>query len=330
VTYEISPIPPTPQRSNGGRAVRGGGIVAACLVLLVGAAVVFSASSAPRTTAGADSSASATTGSAAPSAKTKDGDRNLEGGKVFRGAGVGTITITSINGSKVGLKTADGWTRTIDVDADTKVFLGSQAGKVGDLAVGNEVRLRQKKNADGSFTVVSLTVPGAKAAGEVTAVSGNTITIKRRGGATTTLTVNGATVYRQGGEAAAKADVKVGSNINAEGKPGSSDNFTATVVRISLSRVAGEVTAKTASTITVKQRDGKSVVVHVDADTRYLVRGTNGTKATLANVEVGNRLVATGVRRADGSLDAAAVGAGKVKEPKTVKPAAPSPSATNG
>lgn len=329
MTYEISPIPPTPHRSNGGRSVRGGGIVAACLVLVAGAAVVFSTASAPRT-AGADPSASAATRSAAPSAKTRDGDRTIGGGKVFRGAAVGSITITSINGSKVGLKTADGWTRTIDVGADTKVFLGSQAGKVGDLVVGNEVRLRQKKNADGSFTVVSLTVPGAKAAGEVTAVSGNTITIKRRGGSTTTLTVNGATVFRQGGETAAKTDVKVGSNITAEGKPGSSDNFTATVVRIALSRVSGEVTAKTANTITVKQRDGKSVVVHVDADTRYLVRGTNGTKATLANVEVGNRLVATGVRRSDGSLDAVAVGAGKAKEPKTVKPAAPPPSAKSG
>lgn len=329
MTYEISPIPPTPNRSSG-RAVRSDGVVAACLVLVVGAAVVFSASSAPRTNAGAGASASAATRSAAPSAKSGDGDRNLGGGKLFRGAGIGSITITSINGSKVGLKTADGWTRTIDVGADTKVFLGSQAGKVGDLSVGNEVRLRQKKNADGSFSVVSLTVPAAKAAGQVTAVSGNTITIKRRGGSTTTLTVNSATVYRQGGEAATKADVKVGSNITAEGKPGSSDNFTATAVKISLSRVAGEVTAKTATTITVKQRDGTSVVVHVDTDTRYLVRGTNGTKATLANVEVGNRLVATGVRRTDGSLDAVAVGAGKAREPKTVKPVAPPASAKNG
>jgi hypothetical protein len=330
VTYEISPIPPTPHRSSGGRALRGGGIVAACLVLVVGAAVVFSASSAPRTAVGADPSASAAARPAAPSAKSGDGDRALGGGKVFRGAGVGTITVTSINGSKVGLKTADGWTRTIDVGADTKVFLGSQAGKVGDLSVGNEVRLRQKKNADGSFTVVSLTVPAAKAAGEVTAVSGNTITIKRRGGSTTTLTVNGATAYKQGGEAATKADVKVGSNISAEGKPGSSDNFTATAVKISLSRVTGEVTAKTANTITVKQRDGKSVVIHVDTDTRYLVRGTDATKATLANVEVGNRLVATGVRRSDGSLDAVAVGAGKAKQPKTVKPAAPPSPAKSG
>lgn len=328
MTYEISPVPPTPGRS-GGHVARSSGIVAACLVLVVGAAV-FASSAAPQAS-GADPSASAAVPSAAPSGKSGDRRPVVGGLKGFLGGGAfGTITIASINGTKIGLKTADGWTRTIDVAGETKIFLGKEAGVVSDLSVGDEVRLRQKKNADGSFSVVSLSVPAAQAGGEVTGVSGNTITIKRRDGSTATLTVNGSTVFRQGGADATKADVKVGSNITAEGQPGSSDAFTATVVRISLSRVDGEVTAKTANTITVKQRDGSSVVIHVDADTKYLVRGINGAKATLANVEVGNRLIATGVRRADGSLDAVAVGAGKAKPLRSTKPAAPAPSASNG
>ncbi len=330
MTYEIAPVPPTPRRSGGGQAARTG-IVAACLVLGVGVAVVLGASSAPRTSPGADPAPSGAAASAA--ASDKAGDRANGGGqgkKSRGGSAFGPITITSINGSTIGLKTADGWTRTIVVAADTKIFLGKEAGQVGDLAVGHEVRLRQTKNADGSFTVVSLTVPAARAGGEVTAVSGNSITIKRRGGSTTTLTVNGSTVYRQGGVDATKADVKVGSKITATGAPGSSDAFTATIVRISLSRVGGEVTAKTADTITVKQRDGSSVVIHVDADTRYLVRGLNGAKATIANVEIGNRLVATGVKRSDGSLDAVVVGAGKAKAPRATKSAAPSAPAPSG
>jgi hypothetical protein len=331
VTYEISPVPPTPQRSGSGHPVRGRGIAAAGLVLVVSAAVALAAFSGPRTSAGAEPSASSATRSAAPSGRSGDDDRAPGRGKGLRGgAAFGTITIASISGTKIGLKTADGWTRTIDVAGDTRIFLGSQAGEVGDLAVGNEVRLRQKRNDDGSFTVVSLTVPAARAAGEVTAVGGTTITIRRRGGATTTLSVNNATVYRQGGADASKADVKVGSKINAEGKPGSSDAFTATIIKISLSRVTGEVTAKTATSITVRQRDGSSIVVHVDADTRYLVRGIDRATATLANVEVGNRLVAAGIRRGDGSLDAVAVGAGRAKALRTTKPAAPSPSAGNG
>lgn len=331
MTYEISPTPPTPRPSSGGHATRGAGVVAACLVMFVAAALVVSAMSNPRTTAAADPSASAAARSAAPSARAGDGDKDHGGGKGFRGGvAFGTITIASINGTKIGLKTADGWIRTIDVGGDTKVFVGKAAGQVSDLSVGDEIRLRQKRNADGSFSVVSLTVPAARAGGEVTAVNDNTITIKRRDGSTTILTVNGSTVFRQGGAAATKADVKVGSVIAAEGKPGSSDAFTATTIRISLSRVGGEVTAKTANSITVKQRDGSSVVIHINADTRFLVRGTKGAKATLADVAVGNRLIATGVRRADGSLDAMAVGAGKAKPQTTTKPVAPAPSATNG
>jgi hypothetical protein len=328
MTYEIAPVPPTPRRSSGGRAARAGSLVAACLVLGIGAAVVIGASAAPRTPAGAQPSASGGARSADPAAR----DKGTSGqGKEFRGgAAFGTITIASIDGTRIGLRTADGWTRTIDVAADTKIFLGSQAGQVSDLAVGNDIRLRQKRNADGSFAIVSLTVPAARAKGEVTAVSGNSITIRRRDGSTTTLTVNGATVYRQGDAEASKADVKVGSNIGAEGRPGSSDAFTATIVRISLTRVVGEVTAKTADTISVRQRDGSTVVIHVDADTRYRARGTNGAKATLVNVEVGARIEAAGIRRSDGSLDAVAVGAGRIKATKPSKPAAPSPSATNG
>ena len=331
MTYEIPPVPPTPRPSSGGYATRGAGIIAACLVLFVAAALVLGVTSAPRTSAGADPSAA--TKSAAPSVRAgvTGGNRELGDKGLGGGAAFGKITIASINGTKIGLKTADGWTRTIDVASDTKIFLGKAAGKVSDLSVGQEIRLRQMRNADGSFTVVSLTVPAARAGGEVTAVNGNTITIKRRDGTTTTLTVNGSTVFKQGDANASKADVKVGSMITAEGKPGSSDAFTATSVMILLSHVSGEVTAKTANTITVKQRDGSSVVIHVNANTRFLVRGTAGTKATLADVAVGNRLVATGVKRADGSVDAVAVGAGKAKPTTTApKPAAPAPSATHG
>ncbi len=329
MTYEISPVPPTPRPSSGGHGARGAGIVAACLVLFVGA-IAFAAVSAPRTAVGANPSASATVRAAAPSAAAGDRGPSL-GGKAFRsGAAFGTITIASISGTKIGLRTADGWTRTIDVGAGTKIFLGKEAATLGDLKVGDDVRMRQKRNADGTFSIVSLTVPAAQAGGKVTAVSATTITITRRGGGTTTLTVNASTVYRQGGADASKADVKIGSTITAQGKPGSITAFTATVVRISLSRLSGEVTAKTANTVTVKQRDGTSVVVHVDADTRFLVRGLKGAKATLADVAVGNRLVATGIRRADGSLDAVAIGASTPKAPRATKPASPAPSAANG
>jgi hypothetical protein len=65
------------------------------------------------------------------------------------------------------------------------------------------------------------------------------------------------------------------------------------------------VTAKSSSTITIEQRDGSSLTIHVDGDTDYTVAGDED--ATLADVTVEMWLVASGEERSDGSFDAATV-----------------------
>ncbi len=89
----------------------------------------------------------------------------------------------------------------------------------------------------------------------------------------------------------------------------SGDTFTATSVRIQPSVVGGEVTAKTSTSITLKTRDGKSVTVHIDSSTKVFVRGKKD--ATIADVAVGDKVLASGALNADGSVDADMVGGGK-------------------
>jgi hypothetical protein len=110
--------------------------------------------------------------------------------------------------------------------------------------------------------------------------------------------------------------VKVGSHVIAQGTA-TADSFTATTVRVALPAVAGEVSAKTADTITIKRRDGSTTVIHVTDKTTYEVRGKDA--AALADIAVGDRVEAEGVLRADGSMDAAAVESGpkKAKGPKS-------------
>jgi hypothetical protein len=69
------------------------------------------------------------------------------------------------------------------------------------------------------------------------------------------------------------------------------------------------VTAKTADSITIKRRDGTSVVIHVGADTTFRVAGNKNAK--LADVTVDMVIGVSGRSRADGSIDANAVVAGK-------------------
>jgi hypothetical protein len=227
-----------------------------------------------------------------------------------------SITITGIAGSTIELKTDDGWTRTISVTTDTKIAKGGVAATLADLKVGDRVALRQKRNADGSYTIVALTVPVPVLAGTVTAVGADSLTLKSRDGSTRTIDLTGTTTFKLGGDDGKKSDVKVGSIVVVTGSEGSGDAFTASTVRVQvrLDRVFGEVTATTKDSITVKQRDGSTVTLKVGTATKFAVRGA--ASPALGDIAIGMKLVAIGTRNVDGSLTASLV------EGRAPKPAA--------
>jgi hypothetical protein len=299
--------------------IRLGAILALFLLGAVPVVVAFAASPDPSssgtapvatTEAPAATTAPATPAPDAPKAPSTERQdiKPGKGGQGGRGfGGFGAISITAINGFSLSLKTDDGWTRTITVTADTKITKAGQAIKLTDLAVGDHIRFAQKKNDDGTYTVTAIAVPVDHVSGEVTAVSGDTLTLKRRNGDTQSVTVTGSTTYSVGRAAGAKSDVTVGSRVDVAGEADGT-KFTALAVAIQPTLVAGEVTAKTSNSITLKRRDGTSVTVHVSADTKFGVRGSK--TATIADIAVGDTVWASGKSRGDGSVDANAVAKG--------------------
>ncbi|MEO8229278.1 MAG: DUF5666 domain-containing protein [Chloroflexota bacterium] len=300
------------------------GIVAvACLALALSAVVVLGASPAPSAGTGAGPNASHDPGKSDHPRLKKipggwsgmraflKGDRggDIDGlrGLVGPGLGARSITIVRIAGSTIDLKTDDGWTRTITVTADTKIAKGGAAATLADLKVGDRVVLRQKRNADGTYAIVALTVPIPVVAGTVTAVAAASLTLKTRDGSSRTIELTGKTTYKLGRADGKKSDLKVGSIVVVTGTKGSANAFTATAVRIQvrLDKVGGEVTAKTSDSLTLKQRDGSSVTVKVGSDTKFVVRGA--ASAGLADIAVGMKVSAAGTRNADGSLNASVV-----------------------
>jgi Domain of unknown function (DUF5666) len=318
--------------------IKAGIVTLAIVALIVPVVAVMAASPDPSASAASSAAASDTPASAAPSASdpssaapasqapaaapqatdpagvqrvdpskpdTNKGDRKGFGGFGGFGGGLGRgfggVTIAAIDGSKLSLKTEDGWTRTITVTDDTTITKGGQAVKVGDLDVGDKILFRQKRNDDGTFAIVAIVVPTPKTAGEVTAVTPSTLTLKGRGDKTQTVQLNASTTYQLGRTKGDKTDVKVGSRVVVEGSV-SGETFTALTVHVALSNAGGEVTAKTDDTITVKRRDGKTTVLHLSKDTTFKVRGKEA--ATLADIKVGDRVQASGTSRDDGSLDA--------------------------
>ncbi len=313
------------QSRAGGRrpidVLRVGAVVVACLALILSAVVVLGASPsppAPEPAASAKIDAKPPTVDQ-PGLKLPAGLRGF--GNLFKkgdfigAAGVGYrgITITKIDGSTLELRTDDGWTRTITATTDTKITKGGEAATVSDLKVGDKIALRQKRNDDGTYSIVAIVVPVPVVAGTVTAVDGDSFTLKTRAGSPRTVTVTGTTTYKLGRADGAKSDVKVGSVVVASGTEGPGDGFTAKAVQIKvhLDRIGGEVTGTTKDSITVTQRDGKPGTIKIGADTKFAVRGD--TTPTLADIAVGMRVQAFGTLAADGTLSASFVTAGKPK-----------------
>jgi hypothetical protein len=312
-------------------------VVGACLALGLSAVVVLAASPSPTggepaASPGASAGASLQPGKAAqPRLKLPGlfrlGFGSMLGGRKGVGGGVGrgAITITRIDGPTLDLRTDDGWTRTITIGADTKITKSGKAATVADLKVGDKIVLRQKRNDDGTYTVTAIVVPTPVVAGTVNAVGDSSFTLKLRDGSTRIVNVSGTTTFKVGRADGTKKDVKVGSTVIVSGTEGPGSAFTASEVRVQvhLTRVSGEVTATSKDSITVKRRDGTSMVIRVGTETKLSIRGD--TSPSLAEVSVGMRVVAVGTLSEDGKLDASTVFAATPK-PKT----APTPTANPG
>jgi hypothetical protein len=231
----------------------------------------------------------------------------------FQGSvGQVAITITKIDGSNLSLQTTDGWTRTIDATGAT-ITTGGQTITVADLKVGDQITFREARQTDGTYKITTIQVQLPTASGTVTAVSSGSVTITQSGGSSKTLTLTGSTTYTEAGATVSASALVVGDRITAQGTVDSAGNFTATAVTISPSSVQGTVASKTATTIVVTTTAGKTVTVDVSSATKYSVRGISAP--TLANVAVGDRIMAQGTLNADGSLTATMVQAGANDQP---------------
>lgn len=226
-------------RSNG---VRAGIVAGSALLFLVGAVAMMGASPSPAT--GADPAASsAPDASAAPAASAAPGTTKPDGGRgrggfgpgFFRGGfgriGFNDIKITTINGSDLSLKTADGWTRTITVTSTTTITKGGAKIAVDDLAVGDQIHFAQERAADGTYTVTAIVVVLPTVVGQVSAIDGDTLTVTQPGGTSATIHVDGSTTYRVNGAAGSLSDIKVGSFVAAEGTQRSDGSLDAAAIR---------------------------------------------------------------------------------------------------
>jgi hypothetical protein len=206
--------------ASGGRStarslpVRAGIVAGTAALLVIGAVAAMGASPSPSATGGLASVLTAAVPDAEVDIVTPFAN-GFRGG--FGRGGFHDITISAINGSNLSLETADGWTRTITVSDSTTFSEAGETITLADLAVGDQIVFAQEAAADGSYTISAVRVVLPTIGGEVTAVSGTTITVTGRDGTTGTIHVDGDTTYQVNGDTGALSDITVGSFVVAEG-----------------------------------------------------------------------------------------------------------------
>ena len=149
-------------------------------------------------------------------------------------------------------------------------------------------------------------------AGNITirAINGSTISLETADGWTRTITVTNETQLSKDGEEIAPADLEVGDRIRFRQTVDDAGTWTVTAITVVSPSVFGQVTAVDGDSITLSQRDGSSVTVHIDGSTRFTVSGETGK--SVSDIEVGMIAAASGEENGDGSLDAARVRAGTI------------------
>lgn len=214
------------------------------------------------------------------------------------------ITITAIDGAKLALETDNGWTRTIDASGATVTRDGATVA-LSTLKVGDQIVFRETPKDDGTYTITAITVIQPAVAGTVASVSGSTVTVTQRNGSTSKVVLTSTTTYQLAGETTTRDAVVTGTRIVARGALASDGTLTATSVDVAPATSAGTVKEKGSSSLTLTTRDGSTVTIKVSSSTTYMVGGV--TTPTLADVKVGDIVMAAGSRNADGSLSATVV-----------------------
>lgn len=300
------------ERTHAPNRLRAGVVAGAAIALAVGAVATSFAASPGATATGTDgngATGTVTTSAWAPPAAMSgllDGQAGVfEHGRLGGHGGFRDITISAIDGSSLSLETSDGWTRTVTVSDGVELTKGGQAIELSDLVVGDEIRLRQEITDDGTITVTGIAVVVPSVAGEVSDLSATGFKLTGRDGAVWTIAVTNDTTYRYGAGEGSLADIEDGDVVHVQGTSTGDNALTATSVAVRGDMAAGTVTATSADSITIEDRDGDRVTIHVDADTTYRSPGVDD--ASLADIAVDDVIAVSGRTRSDGSIDAAAV-----------------------
>jgi hypothetical protein len=216
----------------------------------------------------------------------------------------GTIqTITTSGLTILSQKKAGTGTVAISVSGSTHIMEAGMQISLSDLQPGENIAAFGDKNSDGSLKALLVRVN--LVSGQVTAISGNSITLSHGAkGTEISVTTSAATKYYLAGQQVSASQLQVNDTVAVAGPLANKTSVTATAIFIHEPTLAGKVTSVSGNTITMQTRDGVTWTVTVNSSTKYL---KGGQPASLADVQTGSLIQVVGVKSGDNALTAAIV-----------------------
>lgn len=160
----------------------------------------------------------------------------------------GIYTVTAVSGGTITATKADGSTVTINTTSKTTFSKAGQPATLGDVTQGTKLRVMGKAQSDGSITAKKIEIVVPTAAGVVTAINGNTLTVRTNAG--TQSIVVGATTTIADAQTRGSltiGDIHVGSYVQAAGTKNSDGSLAATSIRVGVASGAAATPTATPS-----------------------------------------------------------------------------------
>jgi len=141
-------------------------------------------------------------------------------------------TVTAFGADTITITRPDGTTATIRTTASTSYRLGAAAGARDDVKVGSRIVALGERGSDGQITASAVEIVLPRVLGTVTAVTADSLTLRRPDGTTVTVHVASGTTIRVAGEGSSKlSDIKVGMIAAVQGTQRSDGSLDASAIR---------------------------------------------------------------------------------------------------
>lgn len=185
----------------------------------------------------------------------------------------------------------------VDVSGAKVMWPSRPNATLAEFIVGDHVNIRMGRTASTSATTTTGVVfkaqsvhfvPGrslARFSGDVTTISTTSITVIDKEGGSKTFTINSATTIRESADLVSAAQIKVGSQVMVVTRKHADLALIIVLRGPALDKFKGDVTAISATSITVMDKEGGSKTFTIDANTAIR---EGGKTITTTDIKVGD------------------------------------------